>query len=70
MNTPFSLTIAEKYRSPSQKIRIATEDWVKKQSYCPSCGCDISSYENNKPVADFYCLKCKEDYEILAKYFI
>lgn len=25
------------------------------------------NYENNRPVADFYCLACKEDYELKSK---
>jgi type II restriction enzyme len=35
--------------------------------YCPSCGNKISEYENNKPVADFYCSMCQEDYELKSK---
>lgn len=55
------------FKSKSQKIRVLTESWVGVNIYCPSCGDIVSSYENNKPVADFYCLKCKEDYELKSK---
>ncbi len=59
--------ISEKYTSNSQKIRVLTENWVNKYIYCPNCGCSITEYENNRPVADFYCSKCNEDYELKSK---
>ena len=59
--------IASEYKSPSQKVRVFTESWVDSQIYCPSCGVAIKKYENNRPVADFYCLRCKEDFELKSK---
>ncbi len=33
--------------------------------YCPSCGeRPLTDYKNNKPVADFYCGLCAEDFEL------
>jgi len=33
--------------------------------YCPSCGeKPLTDYINNKPVADFYCGLCSEDFEL------
>ena len=58
---------ADIYQSNSQKIRVLTEDWVNEFIYCPNCGNSICEYENNKPVADFYCPKCSEDYELKSK---
>jgi len=64
MNLFFERKLADKYTSPSQKIRIFDRRLVDKQVYCPNCGhLDIDKYENNKPVADFFCSKCREDYE-------
>ena len=59
--------LADGYNSNSQKIRVLTENWVEKYIFCPSCGIAVCSYENNKPVADFYCSKCNEDYELKSK---
>lgn len=68
MNLAFDGKIADGYTSPSQKIRILTEDWVDRQIYCPNCGhLDIDRYANNRPVADFFCSNCKEDYELKSK---
>lgn len=45
-----------------------TENWVGDQIYCPNCGnTEIDKYVNNKPVADFFCSNCKEDYELKSK---
>lgn len=68
MNLYFDTKLANGYKSLSQKIRVLTEDWVDRQAYCPNCGhLDINKYENNKPVADFFCTNCQEDYELKSK---
>ncbi|TRZ94353.1 restriction endonuclease [bacterium] len=67
MKISFENRIAENYKSLSQKIRVLTEGWVDNEVFCPACGCDIEHYANNKPVADFFCLNCKEDYELKSK---
>lgn len=58
--------VANWLKSPSQKIRKMTEFWASENIYCPSCGDSIIQYSNNKPVADFYCEKCREDFELKA----
>jgi len=68
MNLSFDVKLADRYTSPSQKAKILTESWVNSQIYCPNCGyIDLNKYKNNKPVADFYCSNCKEDYELKSK---
>jgi type II restriction enzyme len=60
-------SLSNNYISNSQKIRVLTEKWTFENIFCPSCGGIISDYENNKPVADFYCKTCTEDYELKSK---
>ena len=68
MKLSFEAKLANGYKSPSQKVRVLTERWVNDQVYCPNCGyLNIKKYENNKPVADFFCSNCKEDYELKSK---
>ena len=67
MNLSFDPKLAEIYTSASQKARVLTEDWVLKEVYCPSCGGPVHDYCNNKPVADFYCKGCIEDFELKSK---
>lgn len=63
----FNQHIAQSYHSASQKVRVMAEDWVKQEIFCPACGQNVIHYENNRPVADFFCLHCKEDYELKSK---
>ena len=67
MNLNLYSSLSEGYKNNSQKIRVLTENWVNEYIYCPNCGQNVSEYENNKPVADFYCSKCKEDFELKSK---
>jgi len=68
MQLSLNTELAEKYTSASQKVRVLTEAWVDQSVFCPNCGhLEIGSYPNNKPVADFYCANCKEDYELKSK---
>jgi len=57
----------EKYHNQSQKIRVITESWVNENIFCPNCGSNIKKFENNKPVADFFCPICSEEYELKSK---
>src|SRR5919108_5206952 len=59
--------ITDNYSSGSQRIRVMTEDWVNRSVFCPNCGNVLSHFANNKPVADFYCDNCLEEYELKSK---
>lgn len=53
------------YKSNSQAIRILSESWLSENMYCPCCGnIVLKKFENNQPVADFYCENCKEQFEL------
>ncbi len=67
MDLRFDLSLTTDYHSNSQIARVLTESWVDKNIFCPNCGCDITNYQNNKPVADFYCASCEEDFELKSK---
>lgn len=68
MKLSFNIQLAKNYISQAQKVRVLSEDWVSNQIYCPNCGyLEIKQYPNNKPVADFYCDKCTEDFELKSK---
>lgn len=61
----FNRNLAMQYKSNSQAIRILSESWMSENMYCPCCGnIELKKFGNNKPVADFYCEKCKEQYEL------
>lgn len=68
MNLNFNKNLAQGYSSNTQIARVLTENWVKENSFCPCCGnVYLNDFENNKPVADFYCSNCKEEFELKSK---
>ena len=68
MQLKLDLRKAENYKSKSQIARILTESWVQTNAYCPNCGQDyLNDFANNRPVADFYCSNCQEQYELKSK---
>ncbi|MCX6121475.1 MAG: hypothetical protein NTX44_07630 [Ignavibacteriales bacterium] len=65
MNLLFNTEKAGSYKSNSQIARVMTESWISTNSYCPNCGnSKLCVFNNNRPVADFYCHTCKEEYEL------
>lgn len=61
----FKSHLAAHFKSSSQKARVLSENWVHNQVFCPNCGLKkLNKYENNKPVADFFCIHCGEDFEL------
>jgi type II restriction enzyme len=56
------------YSSGSQQARAWTERWVRDEVYCPNCGgLNIKQFESNRPVADFVCGACSEEYELKSQ---
>lgn len=56
------------YSSGSQSARVWTERWVNEWIYCPNCGNPkISQFTANRPVADFFCPACAEEYELKSQ---
>lgn len=67
MNLYFDQSLSIGYKSNSQKIRVMSEKWVYENMFCPCCGNSLCRFENNKPVADFYCDECNETFELKSK---
>lgn len=64
-NLNFNINLAMQYKSNSQAIRILSESWLSENMYCPCCGnIVLKKFENNQPVADFYCENCKKQFEL------
>jgi type II restriction enzyme len=67
MDLTLPIDIVSGYHSSSQQIRVMTEHWVNRSMFCPNCGNSLNNFGNNRPVADFYCRKCSEEYELKSK---
>lgn len=67
MKTGFSEPAA-RFVSASQTARVDTEDWAGSNMFCPNCGCSsLAHYPANRPVADFYCVECSDQYELTSQ---
>lgn len=56
------------YVSGSQRARVWTEQWVSEWLYCVNCGNpEILQFPANLPVADFYCPRCNDQYELKSQ---
>ena len=56
------------YESGSQKARVLTEAWAASEAFCPNCGAErLTKFQNNRPVADFYCSTCNEEFELKSQ---
>lgn len=68
MDLNFNTELVKQYHSSSQIARILTENWFEVNMFCPRCGAThLNRFENNRPVADFYCPVCKSEYELKSK---
>jgi type II restriction enzyme len=67
MDLSFDLSLMRDYKNKSQIARVLSENWVSRNAYCPSCGNELTEFENNRPVADFFCENCKEEFELKSK---
>lgn len=61
----FETSLAGEFKSQSQRVKALSEAWMGKNAFCPACGMEVlRKYENNRPVADFRCAQCGEDFEL------
>ncbi|MDO4988086.1 MAG: DpnI domain-containing protein [Synergistes sp.] len=68
MNVSLDLSLATAYKNQAQIARVLTETWVLQNMFCPKCGnAHIHRFENNRPVADFYCKVCNSEFELKSK---
>ena len=56
------------YKSPSQIARVTSESWFLENAYCPACAAKyLKDYPANQPVIDFYCVNCRQEYQLKGK---
>ena len=68
MNLSLYDNLAAEYKSSSQKARVITENWIASNMFCPRCGnAKLTHFENNRPVADFFCDNCNNQYELKSQ---
>jgi len=64
----YSEDVFSRYKSASQRIRVLSERWFDDQMYCPACSSKtITRHPNNKPVLDFFCPDCGEQFQLKSQ---
>ena len=58
-------SLAEGYRSLSQRARVITEHWAKENLFCPACPSGhLDPLRPNAIVTDYDCPDCKSSYQL------
>lgn len=69
MNLSLCTDIGDDYKSNSQRVRVITEHWIASNMFCPRCGNErLTHFANNRPVADFFCDNCNNQYELKSQH--
>lgn len=65
MNLQCRIDLASKYKSGSQIARVLSEEWCKRELYCPACDSDrLTGSKPNHPAVDFSCAKCEQPFQL------
>ena len=65
MNLQCRAQVAAVFKSGSQVARALTEDWCRRELYCPACDSDkLLQSRPNTPAADFTCPRCTQLFEL------
>ena len=70
MNLQANVNLAERFRSSSQIAKIISEDWCRREMYCPICDSERLLQEPpNSRACDFRCDRCSERFELKSGRF-
>ena len=58
----------DRYKSWSQRARVATENWGADNLYCPNCTSDrLERTPPNAPSIDFFCPQCNSPFQLKSQ---
>jgi len=65
MNLQCNISLGAGYKSRSQIARVLSEDWCRRELYCPACDSDqLAPTRPNSRVQDFACPLCNQFFEL------
>lgn len=68
MQLSLPTTRAANYKSPSQRVRVATEDWGSQNLYCPNCSEEsLNATPPNTPSIDYICGGCESTFQLKSQ---
>jgi len=54
-----------RYKSPSQRARVATESWAESNLFCPNCTSNhLTRSRTNTPAIDYVCPNCDSPFQL------
>lgn len=57
-----------RYKSPTQRIRISSEEWAASELYCPNCLSDtLTPAPTGTEAIDYHCPKCPEQFQLKSQ---
>ena len=68
MNLQCMVDLARAYKAGPQIARVLSEQWCKRELYCPACDSDhLEQTKANTPAVDFACPKCKQLFQLKSR---
>ena len=65
MNLQANVALSGGFKSPTQVARIVSEDWCRRELYCPACAAvQLTQCGPNTRACDFTCANCGERFEL------
>ena len=65
MNLQCRIDLASRYKAGAQIARVLSEDWCRRELYCPACSSDnLAGSKPNNPAVDFKCGGCQEPFQL------
>lgn len=65
MNLSMNILVGRDYRSRSQIARVISEDWARRNLYCPACDSrEIRVMPPNTEAIDFQCPLCASVFQL------
>ena len=65
MNLQANRALSVGFKSPTQVARIISEDWCRRELYCPACvAAQLTQCNPNTRACDFTCTNCAERFEL------
>ncbi len=65
MQLALRASVANRYKSASQRARVLTETWAVENMYCPACPSDkLQKTRDNTEAVDFVCTRCEAPFQL------
>jgi type II restriction enzyme len=68
MNLQCMIDLASRYKAGPQIARVLSEDWCRRELYCPACASNrLEQSKTNTPAIDFVCPKCTQPFQLKSQ---